>query len=67
MKNLLGVLSFGLSGALAEHAFINMAENQGIFRLDNPIPWFVIVPFGIATIYYFFASDKEPSNEKTNR
>lgn len=53
----------GLTAVLAEHAFINMAEHaHSVWRLDNALPYFFIVPLAVATLYYFFASDNEKAN-----
>lgn len=64
MKNLFGVFSFALSIALAEHAFIQMSEHSGIFRLDSPVSWLVIVPLFIAGVYTFFSGSGANENNR---
>ena len=67
LKNTSRAMLFGgISAVLFEHAFINMAEHaHSVWRLDNPVSWIVITPLTIATLYYFFASDKK-SHETSN-
>jgi len=64
MKNLFGAISFGLAITLAEHAFINMAEHKGIFRLDSPVSWIVIVPMLMFGVYAFFSEGKTYENNR---
>ena len=64
MKNLFGVFSFALSIALAEHAFVQMSEHSGIFRLDSPVSWLVIAPLFIFGVYVFFSGGNAHENNR---
>jgi len=54
-----GGLALGLAAVALEEAMFNMEHSGGIWRLDSPLPWIVVTPFLIVSIYYFFSDDED--------